>query len=139
MPSTATVLGNISTAIASLTSGTRQWSDLSLLVERIPAGTLRFQVKSIVSSVNRNSNDERPALGLAVTIHRRLGAAEEERAYTENARLVHQQSLVDPQWWRAISGVHDVALAPDTAISDLARVEDIISYTVTVGVVCVTP
>jgi len=140
MPSPATVLGTIETALATLTGGTRAWSDLAPLeVERIPAGTLRFALKSVVTSVNRNSNDSRPALGLSVTVYRRLSAGEAERTYTEGARLTHQQSLVDPTWWLAISGVWDVALAPDTALSDLRREEDVISYAVTLGVLCVTP
>lgn len=147
MPSPATVLGAISSAIASLTGGTRLGSDLSSAVERIPAGALRFQVKSIVSAVNLNSNDSRPVLALAIAIHRRLGVGEAERTYTEGVRLTHQQSLVDPQWWRAIGGananVYGIAAngAANTSLSDLTRDGDgeVISYTVTVGVVCTTP
>ena len=147
MPAPSTILGNVATAIASLTGGTRLGSDLSTAVERIPAGALRFQMKCIVSAVNLNSNDSRPVLYLAVSVHRRLAAGEAERTYTEGARLTHQQSLVDPQWWFAIGGLHTNVYgianggAPNTALSDLTRDGDgeVISYTITVGVVCVTP
>ena len=141
MPSPATVLTSISSAIATLTGGSRLWRDLASTDKAIPAGGLRFQIKSIVSAIARNSNDSRPRLGISVSVHRRLSAGEAERTYTEGARLTHQQSLVDPQWWRAISGVHDIALAAETSLSDLVRDTDrnVISYTVTLAVVCVTP
>jgi len=139
----AAVLASVATAIATLTSGTRLGSDLSAAVERIPASGLRFQIKSIVSAIDGSqSNTERPVLALEVKIHRRLGASEAERTYTEGVRLTHQQALVDPSWWRAIAGVYAIAAKGDanTSLSDLTRDGDgeVISYTVTVGVVLVT-
>jgi len=141
VPAPSTILASISAAIATLTGGERLWSDLASTDKAIPAGAMRFQIKSVVTAIARNSNDARPRLGLSVSIHRRLSAGEDERTYTEGARLTHQQSLVDPQWWRSISGVHDIALAPDTSISDLVRDTDrnVISYSVTLALVCVTP
>lgn len=139
MPAPSVVLQNIAAAISTLISGTRLWSDLSPEASLIAFGEPRFSLKSVVTSVNRNSNDARPALGLEVVVYFRVANLIGERLYTEGVRLTHQQSLVDPLWWEAIAGVHQVALAPDTALSDLKIDGDLITYTVTLGLVCVTP
>lgn len=139
MPATAVVLASIAAAIQTLIGGTRLWSDLSLDLDYISVGEPRFSLKSVVTSINRNSNDNRPALGLEVVVYFRVGTPGVERIYTEGVRLVHQNSLVDKLWWRAIAGVHEVSLTPDTSLSDLKIEGDIISYAVTLAVTCVTP
>jgi hypothetical protein len=138
MPSPATVLATIATDIATLTSGTRLGSDLSTAVERIAAGALRFQLKTIWGGIYAQSNVNLARLNLDVSIHRRLGASEAERTYTEGALLTHQASLFDLTWWAARAGVFDVWSPPSSSQSDLSRDGDgeVISYRLTVGVIC---
>ncbi len=144
MPAPSVVLQNIATAIASLTGGTRMWSDIATDFDHVAKGATRFQVKSIATTVQRNSNEARTALGLQITVAHRLANPNDERAYTEGARLTAQQSLVDPIWWAGIAsngipGVREVLEPPDTGLGDLTRTNDVITYTLTLSIVCVTP
>ena len=146
MATPAQVLANIASAVATLTSGTRLGSDLSENVERIPAGGLRFALKSVVSAPKIRSNDSassaRVTLALEVSVYYRLGAAEAERTYTEGNRLTHMTALLNPLWWEAISGVAGIAepldqARPNVALSDFTREGDgeVITYRITVAVI----
>lgn len=146
MATPAQVLTNVSAAVATLTSGTRLGSDLSEAVERIPASSLRFQVKSNVSAPKIRSNDTASSapvtLVMEVSVHYRLGAAEAERTYTEGNRLTHMSSLLNPLWWEAISGVAGIAepvdqARPNVSLSDFTREGDgeVITYRITVAVI----
>jgi hypothetical protein len=146
MATPAQTLTNIAVAIATLTGGTRLGSDLSENVERIPAGGLRFALKSLVSAPQIRSNDTsssgRVTIAMELAVHYRLGAAEAERTYTEGSRLTHMSSLLNPLWWEAISGVGGIAepvdqARPATQLSDFTRDGDgeVITYRITVAVI----
>lgn len=146
MATPAQTLTNIAVAIATLTGGTRLGSDLSENVERIPAGGLRFALKSLVSAPQIRSNDTsssgRVTIAMELAVHYRLGAAEAERTYTEGNRLTHMSSLLNPIWWEAITGVGGIAepatqARPATQLSDFTRDGDggVITYRITVAVI----
>lgn len=135
MPSPATMLGTIATAVASLTSGTRLASDYRVDLAPIAAGALVYQIRGVTGGKSFTSGDERAVLAVRVDVHRRLSGGEAERAYTEVAMQTHLASLLSPEWWRALSGVADVAPKPSIDTDDVRRVGRVVSYSVTVGLV----
>ena len=134
MASLATVETNIATAIAGLTgTPVRCGSDMVTNLEGLAAGAVKFQLlKDHLTEIEHgSSNVAWPAATITVTMHHQLSSSTNERAYTSSTMLTHQKSLMDPSWWRAISGVFEVREGP-TLQSEAERVGNTISYSMAV-------
>lgn len=136
MPSVATVLATYSSAVATLTGGTRMASDLRRDLESISAGSTKFQLIGIKGGVDAiDSNTYRAAMAVRLDVHHRLSGS--ESTYTANAMSTALEALLTPSWWIA-NGVFQVLEVPNIALSDVVRTGNVVSYTVTL-VVSVNP
>lgn len=121
----------LATAIAALaTSPTRLGSDYRVDLEAIPAAGTRFQLRAsqVVTDEAFNSNVTYDVGGYEITIHHRLVTPTNE-AYARGTMLTDQNTLTDPVWWRAISGVNSIVDGPEL-VDEPARIGNVISYTV---------
>lgn len=130
MASLATLDGNIATAIAAL-SGTpsRCDSDMRDNLEGLAAGAYKFQLRAdhLTEIEGSSSNVAWQAATINVVMHHELASPSAERTYTKGVMLTHQKSLMDPSWWRAITGVYGVEEGP-TLQSEAERIGNTISY-----------
>jgi hypothetical protein len=132
MATLATVATNIATAVAAL-SGTpvRCGSDRRTNLEGLAAGAYKYQLRVDHLTEIIRSNTSYQAATVTVVMHHELASPSAERTYTEGVMLTHQASLMDAAWWRAITGVYDVAEGP-TLQSEAERAGNTISYSMAV-------
>ena len=136
MSSLATVAGSIATAIAGLSgTPTRVGSDRVTNLEGLAVGTTKYQLRvdHLTELETGNAQVTYKAATVTVAMHHELASASAERTYTEGVMLTHQNSLMSPSWWRAISGVYEVVEGP-TLQSEAERVGNTISYEMAVSI-----
>lgn len=130
MATPAEVIAAVAAKVEALTGATRLASDLRNDFEQIALGASRYQLVGIVGGFVPSSATPRVQVAMRLTVARRLGAGEAERTYTMGAMLTNLSQLLTPDWWRTVTGVHDVVVAPAMDSDDLVRVGNVISYQV---------
>lgn len=122
MPSIATVAAAVAAKIESasgqglgLGANSRLADDYRDDLSDVLDATTRYQLR--VSQIGRagNSNVPTRVAAFAVSIVRKLGAAEAERTWTEGGLLTLLDKITDADWWAeptGIAGVRSVASDP---------------------------
>ena len=117
--STATVLSDVASEVATVTSGTRLDSDylepdaLSFIAE----GTTKFQVLGAGSGKTDLSTEAQEILPVRIRVHRRQTKGA-ERTYTEGDMLTHIASLLDRDRWTGKASVFDMVEDPALGFPD---------------------
>lgn len=134
MPTPAAALTTFASMISSVTGYTRLASDHERLLESITAGSGKFQLTGAAGKVDErgDGNTEYRVLYMRLDVHHRLAGA--ERTYTEGAMQTQLDALLDPDFWRIAGTTYAIEDAPTLALSDVARLGKVISYTLTVAV-----
>lgn len=101
------LLGELATALETLTSATRLASDYRQDLEPVALGATVYQLRGAPAGIAAtSSNVERTLLAVEVDLVHVLDGA--ERAWTEGALQTALLSLVDLTWWRALTHVYHV-------------------------------
>jgi len=132
MSDLATVLAALDTAVATLCSSTRCNHDYRDDLDVITAGSTKHQLRAQPEApLYQNISETYETGSVEVEIHHNLADPTDPQAYTDANLLTHGSSLVDPDWWRAISGVRSVEGFDGAGIAfsiDVRREGNIISW-----------
>ena len=137
MATLATMLANINTKLLAnlpLTPA-RLPSDLEVVLQRIPAGVTRYQLRTIPDQdlVEDANPLFIPSVQLELSIHYHLTSGEVENTYTEVELATMVETLSDPTFWDTIVGVFGVAENPRSEIP--TRIGDVISVQVVTTII----
>jgi hypothetical protein len=80
-----------------------------------------------------NSNTRRVVSSFVITVAYKLTAGQDESVYTTDDLLEDLVDLMDPEFYRAVTGVYDLHDVPELTLP--TRVGNVIEYTVTVPLV----
>jgi hypothetical protein len=139
MPTPAQFAATVATAIgAELTAQSvthaRMGSDILTANMPVPEDTVRFQLQSYTLPQSTNPDSEAlyfPAVLVVFLIHYKLATT--ERAWTDTGPMQPLlQTFTTPAWWRALAGYHHLDEPP--VGSDVARIGNVVSFTVTATV-----
>lgn len=143
MPTPAEFVATVQTALGvvifdggSGPSHARMGTDFDALHEPVPSGEVRYQIQSFTlpqTTLPDSEANYRPAVLVVLKVHYKLSDPLAEAAeWTQALMQSVLQTLTTPQWWFDLSGVHYIDKAPEG--SDVARVGDVVSFTVTATV-----
>ncbi len=122
-------------AAMSAESAARLASDFDTTREAIPASQVRYQLQAWVGgdTTEEDSNEIfTPSMPVKLIVHYHLGAVEAEQTYTDGRMQTVLATILDPDWWTDISSIRRIDAQPEAALDDIARVGDVVSFTVTV-------
>jgi hypothetical protein len=132
MADAKTVLGNIATKLNTDLPNTpaRLASDIDATHQPVPAGTCRYQLHGKPNEdITPDANPSfYPSLIILLSVHYHLDTGEVERDWTEADMQDTLETLLDPDWWDAVTGVYAVDAYP--TVGDVTRVGKVISFQV---------
>lgn len=110
-------------------------SDLRDDLDAIPAGALRYQIRATYAGESITPNVTRHAWQVEITVARKLGQGEAERAYTEGAvtgMVAQQQALGIKSFWK-VAGVFGVD--DERKIEPAERILKVVRWTVSATII----
>lgn len=101
--------------------------------EVIPPDEVRIQLQSFTLNQTTNPDSEanyRPSVLVKFFVHWKMAVAEID--WTGDGMQIALFTFVNPDWWRGLSGYHYLDSPPEGG--DVARVGDVVSFSVTATV-----
>lgn len=92
-------------------SGARTTSDY-LPDQAIPSGEVRFQIRALPVGTLITGAFSYSVLAVRLHVHRRLGAAEAERSYTEDELQTYVAAMQAPSYWKVAADVYQIVENP---------------------------
>ena len=109
MATPAQLLSQIAAGVESQISGiSRLASDYRDDLEVIAAGADRYQLRGGPTGKLHDSNESRTVEHVELFILHRLGAAETERAYTEDELQTNIEAFIAPTFWRGFAACYEL-------------------------------
>ena len=140
MPTLSGAVSNICTKIEASLPATRMASSLRRDLDPMTGAALKYQIVPVGTYNERmSSNETFQQLWLRLDVHRRINESvgENENSIVEDLMVLYIATLLDPAWWRIPGTVQHIVEAPQMDVSDLVRVGNVVSFTVTVALAIV--
>lgn len=136
MATTLAFLQSLDTALAGLAPALSVFaarSDHRTDLDDLQAGESYVRIRHQNEQHMRDSNQTIEAVSVELEVSHYLTDRYDERAYTRGDMLSHHTALMDPEFWRDITEVRELA-SPPVMSEDVNREGNVVSYVITTTV-----